>query len=245
MMRSALSLGNCQMSEQLPSKDEVKSWFAPVLFGDRDMTVYHPLNHNPKVGGIEVVMRKDYDSVKQLADERMREIDDLNKEIQELERENQMLRGVAGSCQMTADDANRLSWASQPPGDDQDAIIKSLCDRLERINQHCYIESLTPQERLMLIERISGGFMTPPPLPYLGDAVTKTEQPSSSGTAPAQASETAEAGHSHETKESLEKTLFAAIAHGDDKHRTWLKQAIEDHFSGRPVSQPDKRREEI
>lgn len=33
-------------------------------------------------------------------------------------------------------------------------------------------------------------------------------------------------------------TLFAAIAHGDDKHRAWLKQAIEDHFAGRPVQRP-------
>ncbi len=31
------------------------------------------------------------------------------------------------------------------------------------------------------------------------------------------------------------KTLFAAIEHGDAAHRAWLKQAIEDHFAGRPV----------
>lgn len=31
------------------------------------------------------------------------------------------------------------------------------------------------------------------------------------------------------------ETLFPAIAHGDDAHRAWLKQAIEDHFAGRPV----------
>lgn len=31
------------------------------------------------------------------------------------------------------------------------------------------------------------------------------------------------------------ETLFDAIAHGDDEHRAWLKQAIEDHFAGRPV----------
>lgn len=30
-------------------------------------------------------------------------------------------------------------------------------------------------------------------------------------------------------------TLFDAIKHGDDKHRAWLKQAIEDHFAGREV----------
>jgi hypothetical protein len=29
--------------------------------------------------------------------------------------------------------------------------------------------------------------------------------------------------------------LFDAIAHGDDEHRAWLKQAIDDHFAGRPV----------
>lgn len=33
-------------------------------------------------------------------------------------------------------------------------------------------------------------------------------------------------------------SLFAAIAHGDEKHRAWLKQAIEDHFAGRPVQRP-------
>ena len=30
-------------------------------------------------------------------------------------------------------------------------------------------------------------------------------------------------------------SLFDAIAHGDDEHRAWLKQAIDDHFAGRPV----------
>ena len=33
-------------------------------------------------------------------------------------------------------------------------------------------------------------------------------------------------------------TLYDAIAHGDDKHRAWLKEAIESHFSGKPVSPP-------
>lgn len=33
-------------------------------------------------------------------------------------------------------------------------------------------------------------------------------------------------------------TLFDAIAHGDEKHRAWLKQAIKDHFAGRPVQPP-------
>lgn len=33
-------------------------------------------------------------------------------------------------------------------------------------------------------------------------------------------------------------TLFAAISHGDEKHRAWLKQAIEDHFAGRAVQRP-------
>lgn len=35
-------------------------------------------------------------------------------------------------------------------------------------------------------------------------------------------------------------TLFDAIKHGDDKHRAWLKQAIEDHFAGRSVLRPDE-----
>lgn len=34
---------------------------------------------------------------------------------------------------------------------------------------------------------------------------------------------------------SPQATLFEAIKHGDEAHQTWLKQAIEDHFAGRPV----------
>lgn len=34
------------------------------------------------------------------------------------------------------------------------------------------------------------------------------------------------------------ESLFEAIAHGDEKHRAWLKQAIEDHMAGRPVVRP-------
>lgn len=30
-------------------------------------------------------------------------------------------------------------------------------------------------------------------------------------------------------------TLFEAIAHGDDEHRAWLKEAIDAHFAGNPV----------
>ncbi len=41
------------------------------------------------------------------------------------------------------------------------------------------------------------------------------------------------------THEDLRATsLFDAITHGDDEHRAWLKEAIEQHFSGRPVSRP-------
>lgn len=32
--------------------------------------------------------------------------------------------------------------------------------------------------------------------------------------------------------------LFEAIEHGDDEHRAWLKQAIEDFVAGRPVRRP-------
>jgi len=70
-----------------------------------------------------------------------------------------------------ADTVSSLHRLAEPPNSDPYATIKSLCDRLERINQHCYVENMTPQERLMLIERISGGFMTPPPAP--GTAPTK------------------------------------------------------------------------
>lgn len=38
--------------------------------------------------------------------------------------------------------------------------------------------------------------------------------------------------------EAKAASLFDAIAHGDDEHRKWLKQAIEDHFAGRPVERP-------
>lgn len=30
-------------------------------------------------------------------------------------------------------------------------------------------------------------------------------------------------------------TLFDAIAHGDDEHRAWLREAIDAHFAGQPV----------
>lgn len=35
--------------------------------------------------------------------------------------------------------------------------------------------------------------------------------------------------------DGLVSSLFDAIAHGDDDHRAWLKQAIDDHMAGRPV----------
>jgi hypothetical protein len=40
---------------------------------------------------------------------------------------------------------------------------------------------------------------------------------------------------------SLERridSLFDAIAHGDEAHRAWLREAIEAHFSGKPVPPP-------
>lgn len=33
-------------------------------------------------------------------------------------------------------------------------------------------------------------------------------------------------------------TLFDNIKHGDAAHQTWLKEAIDDHFAGRPVKRP-------
>lgn len=35
-------------------------------------------------------------------------------------------------------------------------------------------------------------------------------------------------------------TLFDAIAHGDARHRAWLKQAMVDHFKGLPVQRMDQ-----
>src|SRR3982751_1741333 len=33
-------------------------------------------------------------------------------------------------------------------------------------------------------------------------------------------------------------TLFDAIQHGDEIHKAWLKEAIENHFAGKPVPPP-------
>lgn len=30
-------------------------------------------------------------------------------------------------------------------------------------------------------------------------------------------------------------SLYNAISHGDEKHRAWLKRAIDSHFGGQPV----------
>ena len=38
--------------------------------------------------------------------------------------------------------------------------------------------------------------------------------------------------------EERQRSLFDAIAHGDEKHREWLNGAIEDHFAGRKVRRP-------
>lgn len=42
------------------------------------------------------------------------------------------------------------------------------------------------------------------------------------------------AGVSAETQQRL----FEVLAHGDTKHRAWLRKAIEDFFAGRPVERP-------
>lgn len=34
------------------------------------------------------------------------------------------------------------------------------------------------------------------------------------------------------------KSLYGAIAHGDEVHREWLKEAIDNHFAGLPVPLP-------
>lgn len=41
------------------------------------------------------------------------------------------------------------------------------------------------------------------------------------------------------------QALFPAIAHGDDEHRAWLQEALENHFAGLPippVREGDKKR---
>ena len=50
-----------------------------------------------------------------------------------------------------------------------------------------------------------------------------------------------EAADALEAAAARETILFDAIAHGDDEHRAWLKQAIEDHFAGRPVQKSSGR----
>lgn len=37
---------------------------------------------------------------------------------------------------------------------------------------------------------------------------------------------------------SAHETLFDAIKHGDEVHRDWLREAIANHFSGKPVPPP-------
>lgn len=39
--------------------------------------------------------------------------------------------------------------------------------------------------------------------------------------------------------EEARDMLFAAVEHGDEAHRAWLKKAIDDHFAGRTVERPD------
>lgn len=36
----------------------------------------------------------------------------------------------------------------------------------------------------------------------------------------------------------MNESLFAAIEHGDAEHRAWLKEALECHFTGKPVPAP-------
>ena len=33
-------------------------------------------------------------------------------------------------------------------------------------------------------------------------------------------------------------SVYAAIAHGDDEHRSWLREALDAHFAGLPVPPP-------
>jgi len=41
-----------------------------------------------------------------------------------------------------------------------------------------------------------------------------------------------------EMLEHKKGTLFNSIKHGDQKHKDWLKKAIEDHFADRLVERP-------
>lgn len=47
-----------------------------------------------------------------------------------------------------------------------------------------------------------------------------------------------EAAATIERLHSPHETLFDAIKHGDEVHRAWLREAIENHFGGKPVPPP-------
>lgn len=41
----------------------------------------------------------------------------------------------------------------------------------------------------------------------------------------------------YRTKEVIQG-LYDALAHGDEEHRAWLREAITAHFSGKPIPPP-------
>ena len=41
-----------------------------------------------------------------------------------------------------------------------------------------------------------------------------------------------------DAQDALRASLFEAIKHGDQDHQDWLRQAIDDHFAGKPVRRP-------
>lgn len=89
-------------------------------------------------------------------------------------------------------------------------------------NQTHYIGQRYSHSNGRIMWELNGrtGYGTEPPthwMPFPGLPETKAEPPA----------------------ESRSATLFDAIAHGDEQHCVWLKQAI-DHFAGRPVLRPDK-----
>lgn len=61
----------------------------------------------------------------------------------------------------TAEQEERAKWRANERADRAESTIKSLCDRLERINRICH-EDLLSAEKLQQVEEWSAGFMQIP-----------------------------------------------------------------------------------
>jgi hypothetical protein len=91
------------------------------------------------------------------------------------------------------------------------------------------IQPVTSSDRLLRQERVVPPtrelYVTQPVKAHLeqSHAVAKTTQP------------LREQDRALAALQEQVRTLFDAIKHGDEAHQAWLKQALFDHFAGRPV----------